>query len=233
MGFAQGAFSILVWKVAERMMSNSVWIALAALGLASSVPADDKPDITPLIETLALKTDTGARIDAAKRLGQSGSFQAVEALVKCLKDEHRPVRWAAIEALGDLGEPLAVPPLLDYIKRKEPYRWGKILAANALAAIKDPRARDPLFALLSSGDDAIPQRVVLLALARLGDERIVPYALDLLRDEAAWMRKTAQAALVQLAQERLKGGAAPRGYDAWAKWYQDRRQPGAGAEEDR
>lgn len=211
-------------------MKTPVWLALAALGLASSVPADDKPDITPLLETLASGKDTGARIEAAKRLGQSGSFQAVEALVKCLKDEHRPVRWAAIEALGDLREPLAVPPLLDYIKRKEPYRWGKILAANALAAIKDPRARDPLFALFRSGDDAIPQRVVLLALARLGDERIVPYALDLLKDEAPWMRKTAQAALVQMAQERLKGAAAPRGYEAWAKWYQDQEQsdPGAG-----
>lgn len=198
-----------------------------AFALIAPVAAEEKPDLGPLIDLLAGGVDPAARMDAAKRLGLSGDAWAAEPLIRALRDEERPVRWAAIEALGDLRDPSAAPALLDYLKKKEAYRWGKFLTVNALAAIKDPAAEEPLLAL-AHDEDPILKRLAVMALAKMGDDRVFPVALDLLEDESPWLRRTAQAALVQLAGRRIPG-EPPRGYEAWARWHEDHVKPGAGA----
>ncbi|MFQ5872249.1 MAG: HEAT repeat domain-containing protein [Dehalococcoidia bacterium] len=205
------------------MKRHLVWIIILAVSLLVSAFGEAEPALPPLIKTLMQGKDTAARMDAAKKLGQSGDSQAASPLIKALKDENKAVRWAAIEALGELRARAAVPALLAYLEKKEAYRWGKILTANALAAIKDPKTVKPLLALLEKHENPIIQRVIILALGKLGDARAIPAALELLKDERRWMRKAAQASLVDLAKGRLQG-KPPRGYKSWAKWYKNDRK---------
>ena len=202
------------------MTRPSLWLFLVIASLCAPVLAATKVPLPALIETLTKAKDTTARMEAAKKLGQSGNAQAVAPLVKALDDANRPVRWAAIEALGELHKKDAVPALLKYFERHEAYRWGHLLTANALAAIGDRRAVKPLLALVKNNTDPILQRVLILVLGKLGDAEAIPAVMPFLEDERRWLRRAAQTALVQLTQERLQGNV-PRGYEAWTKWYND------------
>lgn len=46
-------------------------------------------------------------------MGQIGDERAVNILIKALKDEDIYVKMAAIEALGKIGDPKAIIPLLE------------------------------------------------------------------------------------------------------------------------
>jgi HEAT repeat protein len=54
-------------------------------------------------------------------------------------------RPAAADALGSLGDPVAVPALVEALKDKN---YVSVCAAAALAKIRDPRAVEPLIAVL-------------------------------------------------------------------------------------
>lgn len=183
-------------------------------------------DLSAVIETFTKGTDTVVRIAAAKRLGKTGSPRAMDVLVKALDDANRPVRWAAIEALGELGRKQAVPVLLQYFERKEAYRWGDILTVNALAAIGDRRAVPRLMKFLKAGTDPIFHRVVILALGQLEDPRAISPVMVFLKDERRWLRKAARLSLIQLAKDRLQGDV-PRGYAAWSEWHNKHSQRSA------
>ncbi len=158
-------------------------VALALL-VASPVWAEPPaPDLKRAAETLARGKDTAARMEAAKLLGASKDHGALEPLLAALRDPTRDVRWAAIEALGDLGDRRAVEPLVQYLRRAETYRWGKRLVANALGAIGDPKAAEPLLSLLADSDPFV-RRAAAIALLRIGDPRALPRVADLLRDSA-------------------------------------------------
>jgi HEAT repeat protein len=200
------------------MTRGLVWGLLLVASFVAPTFGATKVNLPSLVETLTKGTNTAARMEVAKKLGQSGNTQAVAPLIKALDDANRPVRWAAIEALGELRKKDAVPGLLKYLERQEAYRWGNILTVNALAAINDRRAVQSLVALLENNADPILQRVVILALGKLGDAKVIPTVMPFLKDERRWLRRAAQVALVQLTRDRLRG-RVPRGYEAWAKWY--------------
>lgn len=142
---------------------------IALLALAGSAWAQAPGgDLATAVETLTNGTGTVARMEAAKALSRSRDPRALAPLLAVLADANRDVRWAAIEALGDLGDRRAVPALVEYLKRPEAYRWGKRLAASALGAIGDPAALEPLLGLLAD-EDPFVRRAAAMALLRLGD----------------------------------------------------------------
>lgn len=195
-------------------MSLVVGVGLGALALAvlawpvASAAQTVAADLAPAIETMTKGTDTAARMEAAKALGASRDARALEALVKALEDPSRDVRWAAVEALGELGDRRAVPPILDYLKRVEAYRWGKRLAAAALGAIGDPRAVEPLVALLED-DDPFVRRAAALALLRLEDPRGLAKVTDLLKDQSDATLGTVRREMARFEAERSGRPAAP------------------------
>jgi len=188
------------------------------INLFNTAAGEEKSQLSTLIETLANGGDTSIRMAAAKKLGQSGNAQAIAPLIGMLGESNRPVRWAAIEALGELQRNDAVPALLKYLERKEAYRWGKILSVNALVACDDGRALAPLVALLENNTDPIVQRTVILALGKLGDTRIVPIVMPFLTVEEEWLHQAAQDALTRLTEDRLQG-PVPTGFKEWKQWY--------------
>jgi HEAT repeat protein len=178
----------------------------------------EESHISTMIEILANGDDTSARLEAAKQLGQSGNSQAIAPLIKMLGESNRPVRWAAIEALGELQDHDAVPALLKYLERREAYRWGKILSVNALAACHDQRALAPLVTFLENSSDPILQRTVILALGKLGNGTTVPVVMPFLTDEREWIHQAAQDALIQLTED-WRQGTVPQGFPEWQQWY--------------
>lgn len=202
------------------MKCLSVLILLTCM-LFNPAAGEDRPPISSIIEILANGDDTTARLEAAKQLGRSGNAQAIAPLIEMLGESNRPVRWAAIEALGELQGHDAVPALLKYLERREAYRWGKILSVNALAACDDRRALAPLVVLLENSSDPILQRTVILALGKLGNSTTLPVLMPFLTDERKWLHQAAQDALIRLT-ENQRHGTEPQGLQQWQQWYASR-----------
>ncbi len=127
--------------------------------------------------------DTSARMAALLELGRSGNPAVLPTLLGALKDPNRDVRWVAIEALGDLGDRRAVPALVQYLgaRRKEAYRWGRRLIANALGAIGGPEAVEAVTPLLQDADPFV-RRDAALALLRQRDPALLARVEPLLRE---------------------------------------------------
>jgi HEAT repeat protein/PBS lyase HEAT-like repeat-containing protein len=180
------------------LASTAAWAESPAAPAPGAMAAD--------LETLARGTDTGARLAAAARLGASRDPRALEALITALGDANRDVRWAAIETLGEIGDRRAVPPLLEYLKKPEAYRWGKRLAASALGAIGDPAAVDALGELLRD-DDAFVRRLAALALVRIGDPGGTARVAALLEGPADDTLPTVRRELARAEEQRRRKAA--------------------------
>ncbi|MEP6469542.1 MAG: hypothetical protein ABJC24_07195 [Chloroflexota bacterium] len=88
-----------------------------------------------------------------------------------LTDDERRVREAALECLAELGSPPAADALANHLG--DPRDIGA--TATALAWLKDPRAFDPLIAVLDRPyDSGNVYRGSIIAFGWLGDARAVP-----------------------------------------------------------
>jgi HEAT repeat protein len=102
-----------------------------------------------------LKTGGRGASASAAGLGASGQDAALPVLPAALKAEkNHEVRWAAIDALGELARTDAVPALLAQLEslRGTPAQRSKQKTIDALGKIGDARALGPLKAALASGD---------------------------------------------------------------------------------
>jgi HEAT repeat protein len=74
----------------------------------------------------------------------------VAGYIQLLKDKNLNFRWRAAEALGELGDPSAVEPLIEALR--DPFVDVQWLAAKSLGKIGDSRAVGPLLEALKSED---------------------------------------------------------------------------------
>jgi HEAT repeat protein len=115
----------------------------------------------------------------------------VPLLAQALQDEAWSVRKAACWALGAIGDPQAILPLLQALKDED---WEVRKAACwALGAIGDPQAIPPLLQALQD-EDCYVREAACEALGAIGDPQAPPL-LQALQDEAWWVRKAACWAL--------------------------------------
>jgi HEAT repeat protein len=116
--------------------------------------------------------------------GKRPDPQDVDLLIKLVQ---RPAsdREYIIRALGDIGDPRAVEPLITALRNTD--RWIRGFAAYALGQIGDGRAVEPLLILLNDKDDWVRYRT-LVALDMLGDPRAIPALVDLLRNDQSWQQ---------------------------------------------
>lgn len=118
--------------------------------------------VEPLVAFLASagRATSWAGVNTRKRvagvLGELGDARAVEPLVQLLQDavsqDQTELSGAAVAALSSIGAP-AVDPLIGVLVDPGQRRYARGYAAQALGAIGDPRAVEPLRAILDSGED--------------------------------------------------------------------------------
>ena len=127
------------------------------------------------------------RLVTTKALGMIGDVQAVEPLIKLLKDDDsgpKGVReyWgtfdvsrSALKALGKIGDTRALEPLIKVLE--EGNEWNRPAAAKALGKIGDKRAVKPLVKILNNQIFDVHQ-ATLKALSRLGHPEYKPKDQD-------------------------------------------------------
>ena len=119
--------------------------------------------------------------------------QDVDPLIILLKSPYQLDREKAADYLGDIGDPKAVPALIESLS--DPViSW---VAAESLGKIGDKRAVQPLIAALGS-DEKWLRRNAATALGLLGDPAAVLPLMKLLSDRKHDVRQAAAAALGNL-----------------------------------
>ncbi|HMA33661.1 MAG TPA: HEAT repeat domain-containing protein [Chloroflexia bacterium] len=96
------------------------------------------PATSPRLLQILQRGRNRQRVEAAYVLGEAGRPEAVEPLVRALKDRNWEVRFEAAGALGRLGDTMAVPPLIERLNDDNEAIRG--YAAWALGELGDSRA---------------------------------------------------------------------------------------------
>jgi len=153
------------------------------------------------------------RAKAAQDLGAAKQTRAVPSLVKNLNDDNQQVRITVIDALGAIGHPASVEPLISALtnlpktakSRLQHSDYGGEAAeyeslANALASLGS-RAVVPLLSLLGS-ENKEPRRWAAYALGKIKDPRAIDPLTGILEDSRSEVRKAVALALGEIGDSR-------------------------------
>lgn len=149
-------------------------------------------------------------------LGNKGDMRAIPYLIDILNGGYaNSHRMRAARVLGELGDKRAVPALLSALRNDggtlstdENLNFAHMLtsgvvnvrAAEALVKLEDERGVDYLMDAFNSGDDMV-RRYAAVALAELGEDRIVPNLIEILGgNESISLKFSAAEALVKLSR---------------------------------
>lgn len=143
----------------------------------------DERAIRPLVEAVARDA---LQLEAAEALGQFGA-PALHALLEVLqKSHHKPsARRDLVRALGHFKQEEAFTKLLAVLTDETENRFVRTGAAWALGLQRDPRASQPLLALLESHEDTLLRIFCVMALGLLRDRQALPVLQEVLRNESA------------------------------------------------
>ena len=146
--------------------------------------------------------DPVVRSDAAIRLGQVRSKEAVDALIAALNDQEETVRVNVIRALGDIGDPKAIAPIVPFVA--ESLSAVRMAACQALGALRDargvpgPESLEVLLRVaLQDESERIRSHVVKVVGTRRTREA-VPRLESALRAESDMVRANAAMALGEI-----------------------------------
>lgn len=136
----------------------------------------DPRALDPLITAMG---DSHVSDEVAEALGEFKDPRVVKRLIPILKDGERGARECAAKALGVLGEPLALEPLIAALK--DTY-YVRREAAKALGLLRDTRAVKPLVSALND-EEHLVREAAATALGRLGDLRALEPLIAALGDK--------------------------------------------------
>lgn len=133
-------------------------------------------------------------VSALVRIGQP----AVPLLIGALGAESSLVRENAARALGGIGDPRAVEPLVGAMVGALADDGVAYRAAEAVGRIGDPRAVEPLISALA-GQNQTVRRLAVEVLGQIGDPRAVEPLIGALADQHPDVRRAAANALRNMA----------------------------------
>lgn len=179
----------VLWQVREQAAER-----LIALG---------EPAVLPLIQALTQGPVGLGRELLIRALGRLQDWPAVEPLVAALREKNPHVRQEAATALGLIGDPRSVGPLIESFRVEsgdieDITAWQD--AARALARIGGP-AVGPLIAALLDENSTV-RASSADALGQLGDPRAVAPLIAALSDTERQVRLEAAEALGEIGDQR-------------------------------
>jgi HEAT repeat protein len=158
----------------------------------------------PAVESLItdLKNYEGAAAGVLEQINRQSDdgalrMQIVAALIEALKG--RWTRQMAANALGKIGDPKAVEPLIAVLRELRNLVPERQAAAEALGKIGDAGAYEPLITALNDRSSEVSQAAIG-ALEKIGNPGAVAPLIAVLQDAKWSVRKAAAEALVRLYQ---------------------------------
>ena len=139
------------------------------------------------------------RQDAARRLGELGGNEAMEALLGALGDEDRGTQACAAQALGNIGGQRALEALRRIVTNEGAGGWD--MALLALAKHRDKTVLAPAIRVLSDRRKEWYVRMIAArALGDLGDHEAIGTLRDAAADANASVRAQAVTSLEELSR---------------------------------
>jgi len=125
-----------------------------------------------ILEIAKSDSDWKIRRDAIKILGKGKVTQSIKFLHEILLKDHLTVlRKNAAKALGNIGDPIAIPSLIEALKTsKDPSIVIEV--ASSLGTLKATQAIDDLLRMLNNKDGEIRENVAQ-ALGMIGDSKAI------------------------------------------------------------
>ncbi len=157
--------------------------------------------VTPLATEILRQKNPFFLEAAAQTLGNIGirDFLAVEALTGLLSNsQFLPVQSSVIDALGKVGNYLAVEPLLLAAEDGKRLLRIRVQAVDALRNLGDPRVTMRLITALKKSAAPTFREAIVVALGQLRDPRSAPPLIALLNSENEALRRKSEEALLLL-----------------------------------
>jgi serine/threonine-protein kinase len=152
----------------------------------------------------ALKdSDWWVRSRAADALGKIGGPKVIDAVLQLVRDKDEDIRRAAIEILNQTKDERAVESLIQATRDSD--WWVSERAVDALAEIGSKRALPRLMEMLQAPANSKAMPIVVRALGKLGDSRLVDALLPLVARPEREIRIEAIQALSRVADEARAG----------------------------
>ncbi len=147
-----------------------------------------------LVARLTEEATTGLfRFQAVRELAKRNELQSVEALLRATKDADLAVSYAAVEALGNLGNRQVALPLIELANQNV----HTIAVVKALGSLGDNQVTLPLIEILSRVSGTLRLEIIK-ALGKLKDTRAIEPLTLLLRNSDLEVRRAAADALAVL-----------------------------------
>jgi serine/threonine-protein kinase len=148
----------------------------------------------------ALKdSDWWVRSRAADALGKIGGPKVIDAVLQLIRDKDDDIRRAAIEILNQTKDERAVDSLIQATRDTD--WWVSERAVDALAEIGSKRAVPRLMEMLHTPANGKATPIVVRALGKLGDGKLVDTLLPLIARPEREIRIEAIQALARVADE--------------------------------
>ncbi|MBD0371083.1 MAG: HEAT repeat domain-containing protein [Pyrinomonadaceae bacterium] len=157
--------------LAQSLRDSEASSAIALAGLIGQVGGEEA---VTLLEPLAESRDTNIATSAISALGRTRHPAATQLLLRALEREDEWLRFAAVGALGELGDARAVPTLEKLLK--EPLM--EEAAATALEEIASIESVTALAGNLRDEDGRFRPRVLAALVSLSEDERSLPSAVQ-------------------------------------------------------
>ena len=154
--------------------------------------------ITDLVRALG-DEDWWVRVRAADALGALGGEKVVQAVIGLMDSSDEFLRRQAVEILNAVPTQAAAQALIRALGDED--WWVRERAIDALGKTRDPRAVEPLLALLERHERTAP--LCAKALAAIGDPRAVEPVIRLYENGPAELRAEALEALKALREADL------------------------------
>ena len=142
-------------EIVPKMTAKGKDVRIASVRLLGEL--QDERAIDPLCEQMKVSRNKAQRAEIATALGKLRSAKALPVLLEALEDRAGEVRKSAVDALGKIGDPSALPHL-----NRSMYADEILMAygmrrkcARAIGAIKSPQAVEMLVMALDHKDNDV------------------------------------------------------------------------------